>query len=99
MKTNLYAIYDQKAATFTQPMCMQNDALAARAFSTAIMNPEHDFAKHPADFTLMFIGEYNDETGELENALNRSIGNGLEFKARLRSQNLEIPFDATGTEE
>lgn len=62
MKVNLYAIHDAKATAYMPPFPMTTHGLAQRSFIEACLNPESNFHKYPLDYTLFFIGVYDDET-------------------------------------
>lgn len=66
MNLNVYAIYDEVAKTYTQPMFMHNDNEARRLFLMWCKNPELPMAAHPADYTLYAIGFYDTDTGVIE---------------------------------
>ena len=81
MKLNIYSIYDQAAKAYTSPFFMHNHGLAIRAFSDQVNSQtENQIQKHPEQFTLFHIGEYNDETGNIESLTNiKSLGKGHEY--------------------
>lgn len=81
MKQQVFSIMDSKVKVFAQPFYMRNAAEALRAWSNTINDPQTQFAKHPADYTLFEIGSYDDETGVIEMHQNyNNLGNGLQFK-------------------
>jgi len=59
----LFSVYDSKSEVFCQPLFHRARGEAIRAFSDAVNEKGHNFNKYPADFTLFFIGTYNDSTG------------------------------------
>lgn len=62
MKLNAYSIYDKKAASYMRPFFLQNESVAVRAISSTILeNPE--LSKHPADYQLSHLGQFDEETG------------------------------------
>jgi hypothetical protein len=71
-----YAVYDNRAEAFIPPFFMVNDSVAQRAFSDAASDSSHQFRKHPTDFTLFKIGEYDDSTGTLS-PLAKHVNLGL----------------------
>ena len=75
----IFSVYDSKAQIYTNPFYQHNQQMAMRTFSDAINHPEHQFARNPEDYTLFEVGEFNDETGEVQDAILISLGNGLEF--------------------
>lgn len=63
-RSKLYAIYDSKADCFSaSPFTFANRGSAVRGFQTAVNDPNTDFYRYPADFTLFEIGEYDQWTG------------------------------------
>lgn len=68
MKTVLVAVRDQKTVNFTQPVAVASRAAAVRSWGDQLNDPNNanqDQAKHPEDFSLWFLGEYDDNTGEI----------------------------------
>ena len=64
MKKVYYAVYDRKAELYSTPFLEIKDGTAIRAIQDLVMNsPDHAFAKHPADFSLHKLGEFDDVTG------------------------------------
>lgn len=62
MKHNLYTIYDVKAETYLFPLKLQNHAVALRELKRAVNDPQTQFFNHPEDFTLFFLGTFDDNT-------------------------------------
>ena len=67
MKIKAYAVYDNKAEAFMQPFFSGNAGLAIRTFADNAKNPESIWNRHPNDFCLYEIGEYDENSGELIN--------------------------------
>lgn len=75
-----FSIFDQKAAAYFPPFYLQNKALAIRTFGDMVNNPESRINKHPEDYTLFHLGQWNDNSSEHELFKSiKSLGNGLEF--------------------
>jgi hypothetical protein len=68
MRQNVYTIFDSKAEIFKSPFMAMNDAVALRMIEQAASDPNTDLGRYPADFTLFFIGTYQDHTGQYEMA-------------------------------
>jgi hypothetical protein len=66
MKLQIFAIKDTKVNAFMQPFFMRTEAEAIRAFATSTNDPSTNFNKHPEDYHLFQLGEYDEETGKLE---------------------------------
>ena len=77
----IYTIHDSKADAYLPPFFLHADGMATRSFQDCIHDPEHNFGKHPQDYTLFNIGSFNDKTSELEYySPIKNLGNGVEFK-------------------
>jgi lipoprotein signal peptidase len=62
MIVKIFSIYDSKAEAYNSPFYMQTQSLAIRAFTDEANNVDSQIGKHPADFTLFYMGEYDDHT-------------------------------------
>lgn len=72
MKLRVYSVFDAKAAVFDRPFYEQSDGSAVRAFSDAVNdsrmtvnNVPNMFFKHPEDYSLFCLGEFDSDTGVL----------------------------------
>lgn len=68
MIVKVFAVFDSKAAFFGQPFFDQKEGSAIRNFSDAVndsSNPNNMWFKHPEDFSLFVVGEFDNLTGEL----------------------------------
>lgn len=66
MRYKIFAIRDRAADVFGQPMFMPSTGVAIRGFSDEVnrVADNNNLNKHPEDFDLYSLGEYDDETGE-----------------------------------
>lgn len=64
MKYNVYSIRDAKTG-FLTPTIDINDDSAIRNFQHACTNVDSLFFTHPADYSLIKIGEFDVETGSI----------------------------------
>lgn len=78
MKMVICSIWDSKAEVFSQPMFFQAKGQAVRSFSDAV-NEEGNFKKHPEDFTLFVLGEFDDNTGLISAQPPETLGNGVQY--------------------
>ena len=67
MMHKLFTIYDQKAQAYLPPFFMHQTGMALRVFSDCVNSNDHQFGKHPADYTIFELGTFNDETAIIEN--------------------------------
>lgn len=62
-KHKIFTIHDAKAACYLPPFILQTTGLAIRAITECANNPEHNFGRYPADYTLFEIGTFHDADG------------------------------------
>lgn len=85
MIKQLYSIYDTKTETYGIPVAYSKDGEALRAFMDLIDQGDSIYSKHPEDFALVYIGQYNMDKGELmliESKKFLGYGNDLGSEAR-----------------
>lgn len=61
----VFAVKDDKAAAFALPFFMPRMEVALRGFRDACQNTEHDMYRHPEDYSLYCLGEFDDNLGQL----------------------------------
>ncbi len=79
MKFLIFTVYDEKAKAFLTPFFLPEKGMAVRVFKDCINSDDHQFGKHPHDYTLFCLGEWLDHDGVIVAAEKSSIGNGVEF--------------------
>lgn len=75
----MFSVFDQKAQAYLPPFFMHAEGMAIRSFGDCIEDPEHQFGKHPEDYTLYEIGEFDDSKGMVKPLPHHSLGNGVEY--------------------
>ena len=81
MKLKLVSIFDAKAAVFSAPIAFPTLGTAERSFADEVNNANSQYGKHPEDYTLFHIGDYDDATGKVDNLETPySIGLALTYK-------------------
>ncbi len=90
MLINMFAIFDSKAGAYLQPFFSQSRGVALRSFMGASADASHDFNKYPEDFSLVELGEFDQESGKLVAYSNpTNLGSALQ----LSSQTNNTPSD------
>lgn len=85
---NIYTIYDSKAEYYLPPFFARTHNEAIRTFSQAVNDSQHHIGQNHSDFTLFFIGSYDETNGHIEGLdsggsyIHSSLGNGVDFKAQ-----------------
>lgn len=75
MKFKIYAVRDQKTDMYSQPFFLMSDGQAMRAFGDDVNRQAEDnpLFKHPEDYELFALGEWESETAEFSTHTPRSI--------------------------
>lgn len=63
MTLQIYAIHDVKAQCFGNPFFLSHNGIALREFSDLSNDPQSRINKHPEDYKLYNLGEYDDNSG------------------------------------
>lgn len=59
------AIRDSRAEVFSDPLFFPARGAAVRAFADVVNDEKSEYAKHPEDYTLFYLGQYDDVAGTL----------------------------------
>ena len=79
MNKKFYSLLDSKIGAFLNPFTATNDGEAIRLFTTWVNDTtnESNISKYPADYSLFFIGEFDDSTGNFKQDAKREIVIGV----------------------
>lgn len=81
MKIKVFSIYDCKSQCYSRPFFSQAVGSAIRAFEDAVNQKGSDISRHPEDFTLFEIAEFDDATAVITPLkAHQNLGVGIEFK-------------------
>ena len=72
----IYAVYDSKGESYTPPFFDHAEGRAIRTFADCCNDTSHQFGKHPEDYTLFDLGQYDDNTGTITQDKISSIATG-----------------------
>lgn len=61
----LVALYDRATESYAPVMTVNTRGEAIRSLRDAMRDPQAPIARHPSDYELYMVGEYNDQTGEI----------------------------------
>lgn len=75
----IYAIYDQATEAYGQPFFVKSQGQAVRSFKEECENKESQFNKHPADYELWYIGEYDEETAVITKNIPERVARAQDF--------------------
>lgn len=76
----VYSIKDVKVEAFMSPFFMPTDGAALRAFADEANSADSNLRKHPEDYVLYGLGDWDDQTGKLSPFdAPRSLGVASEY--------------------
>lgn len=91
MLHRLFSIYDSKAEAYLPPFSFPARGQAVRTFADSCNDPAHMFNKHPEDYTMFALGEFDDATATFEIfPTPEPIGKAIEFKTNLTSNDAQL---------
>lgn len=83
MILKIFTVYDSKAGAFLFPFFFSSTGQALRAFADSVASSDHQFARHPEDFTLFELGTYDDNGAKFDLLdTPKSLGVGVEFVSK-----------------
>lgn len=63
MKTKGFSVFDLKADVYGVPFFMPSVGVARRTFFDLVKDQSTTISKHPEDFALFHVGEFDDNVG------------------------------------
>lgn len=84
-KLKVFAVRDLKVGAFLQPLFMRTAGEALRGFEDAVnsTSAENMIGKHPEDFSLYELGEYDEDLGRFTQPADPNpIGTAVEYKKK-----------------
>ena len=83
MKNCLFTVFDSAAEVYCAPFVATSKGAALRQFIDFLGKDGHPFNQHPADYTLFYIGSFDDSSCEFETSgVLEKLGNGQELAAK-----------------
>ena len=79
MILNIFTVYDEKAHAYLPPFFMPRIEQAIRVFTDCTNSEDHQFGKHPHDYTLFHSGEFDDNSCKFLITTPKSLHNGVEL--------------------
>lgn len=64
-KLGLCAVFDSKIGGYAVPFSVRSRGEAIRSFEDACRDEKMPFKAHPGDFSLFYVGEFDDSTGQV----------------------------------
>lgn len=79
MKVKIFSILDAKTGAYMQPFFALAIGQAARMFGDNVNDTTSGMNKHPEDYVLYHIGEFDDNSGELTPTGPNYVNKALDF--------------------
>lgn len=89
----VFAVFDLKAGAYMMPFTMPATGQALRAFSDSVNDPKTGFYRHPGDYELFLIGEFDEISGQLSGKVNPEyLVRALDVKEEVDRSQLKLAF-------
>ena len=79
MKLSIFCIFDLKSGVHQAPFFSHNQDTAMRLIALEMENPGSLIGRFPKDYELYFLGEWNDENGEIVSGIPYSVASLIEI--------------------
>ena len=77
----IFSVYDSKAEYYQKPFLSEHIGDVLRTFKDVANDETNPIGKHPEDYVLFLIGEFDQQTGALVPSETKvSLGHALDFK-------------------
>lgn len=91
MDVKLYCIFDSKSCVYDRPVSMSNDGEARRWFGDLCLDKKSVLGRHPEDFSLALVGQFNDNSGIIVPVVNIvTVVTGVEIVAEFVAKQQEL---------
>lgn len=76
----IFIVNDAKAQCYGMPMVLKSSGEAVRSFTDVANDKGSTIGKHPEDFSLFEIGEYDERSGQISTyPAQISLGKAIDF--------------------
>lgn len=65
MRLKAFSVFDEKAGAFMPPFFSTAVGQAVRSFGDGVRREDSPLSRHPEDYRLYLVGEFDDEKGQL----------------------------------
>lgn len=95
MRLRCYSLYDRKTLAYFPPYYAATDGAAVRTFSDAVGDVNSQIGRHPNDYVLFYVGEFDDTNGAMLAA--SPLAHVIDGSALVAALQSEIPFPDRAT--
>ena len=84
MIQKVFVVFDSKMKSHLLPFFLPQEGMAERTFKDFVNDENHQFGKHPEDYTLICLGEFDEAKAQF-NFLDipKVLGTGIKFKEEM----------------
>ena len=79
MNHKLYSIYDTASGVYNQIFQCKTHGEATRIFKDLSISADTNIGKHPEDYSLWYIGLWNDNDGKITKVTKECLATALEM--------------------
>lgn len=79
MKLHIFSIYDSAVGAYMQPFFARSTGDAVRSFQDAVNDPKTSFNAHSSDYTLFYLGTFDDDSGTFGASVAERVTSALEM--------------------
>lgn len=85
MRYKVLTVRDRAADVYGQPFFTQSTGVGVRIFTDEINrnSPDNNLFKHPEDFDLFYLGEFDDNTGEFDSCRPQQVAVGKDVSVKV----------------
>ncbi|WNK13657.1 MAG: nonstructural protein [Microvirus sp.] len=80
MKHQIVVVYDRATEAYGRPVFVNALGAAMRSFGDEARNPETEICKHPEDYELYLLGEYDDQDGTFSTIVPHRLARAQDLK-------------------
>ncbi len=78
MKVQCYAIFDTCSGIYEKPFFHTADDVVRREFQDVVNTADHPINKHPEHYSVWRLGNFDNNTGKIQNEDNECLWQGIE---------------------
>lgn len=85
----IYTVKDEASQTFLKPFCFPTDRDAIEGFKNVCQDETTQYAKYPADYNLISIASFDEQSGLLEVSDQKTIARAINMVGQSKMISLE----------
>ena len=87
MNLKVYSVFDKGIMAYMRPFFMQAHGQAIRGFEDLVRDKDSDIGRHPEDYSLFYLGDFDDHSGELEKCEPMCLARAHELASVIKERN------------